>query len=75
MKVHNVNTGKIIEARIQTPRGEVHYQGDASIDGVPGGAAVKDFLISPEPEQERARKASIHRTWGQLFKHQRISRR
>lgn len=39
VKVHNVNTGKIIEARIQTPRGEVHYQGDASIDGVPGDAA------------------------------------
>ena len=39
VKVHNVNTGKIIEARIQTPRGEVQYQGDASIDGVPGDAA------------------------------------
>lgn len=39
VKVHNVNTGKIIEARIQTPRGEVRYQGDASIDGVPGDAA------------------------------------
>ncbi|WP_171015742.1 4-oxalomesaconate tautomerase [Devosia sp. FKR38] len=39
VKVHNVNTGKIIEARILTPRGEVRYQGDASIDGVPGDAA------------------------------------
>ena len=39
IKVHNVNTGKIIEARIQTPGGQLHYQGDASIDGVPGSAA------------------------------------
>lgn len=39
VKVHNVNTGKIIEARIQTPGGELRYQGDARIDGVPGTAA------------------------------------
>lgn len=39
VKVHNVNTGKIIEARVQTPGGELRYQGDASIDGVPGTAA------------------------------------
>lgn len=39
VKVHNVNTGKIIEARIQTPGGELRYQGDAAIDGVPGTAA------------------------------------
>ncbi|MDF3856409.1 hypothetical protein BDE18_2388 [Paracoccus pantotrophus] len=39
VKVHNVNTGKIIEARIQTPGGELRYQGDAQIDGVPGTAA------------------------------------
>ena len=39
VRIHNVNTGKIIEARIQTPGGELHYQGDAHIDGVPGTAA------------------------------------
>jgi len=39
VKVHNVNTGKIIEARIHTPEGELRYQGDAAIDGVPGTAA------------------------------------
>lgn len=39
IKVHNVNTGKIIEARIQTPNGELRYQGDTAIDGVPGTAA------------------------------------
>ncbi|SEO06267.1 hypothetical protein SAMN04488103_11170 [Gemmobacter aquatilis] len=39
VRVHNVNTGKIIEARILTPGGELRYQGDAGIDGVPGTAA------------------------------------
>lgn len=39
VRVHNVNTGKIIEAVIQTPGGSVRYQGDAAIDGVPGEAA------------------------------------
>lgn len=39
VKVHNVNTGKIIEARVQTPEGELRYQGDTAIDGVPGTAA------------------------------------
>lgn len=39
VRVHNVNTGKIIEARLQTPGGELRYQGDTAIDGVPGAAA------------------------------------
>lgn len=39
IKVHNVNTGKIIDARIQTPGGAIAYQGEAAIDGVPGKAA------------------------------------
>jgi 2-methylaconitate cis-trans-isomerase PrpF len=39
VRVHNVNTGKIIEALVQTPGGTVRYQGDAAIDGVPGSAA------------------------------------
>ena len=33
------NTGQIAVARITTPGGEVRYQGDARIDGVPGHAA------------------------------------
>jgi 2-methylaconitate cis-trans-isomerase PrpF len=37
--IYNVNTRKIIEARIQTPGGHVRYDGDATIDGVPGTAA------------------------------------
>ena len=39
VKIHNVNTGKRIEARIQTPHGRVRYDGRTAIDGVPGTAA------------------------------------
>ncbi|OLP55000.1 isomerase [Rhizobium rhizosphaerae] len=39
VRIHNVNTGKIIEAKVPTRLGEVIYLGDASIDGVPGLAA------------------------------------
>jgi 4-oxalomesaconate tautomerase len=37
--IFNVNTSSLIEATVQTPGGEVEYEGDASIDGVPGTAA------------------------------------
>jgi len=39
LRIHNVNTGKIIEARVQTPGGRVTYAGSTAIDGVPGTAA------------------------------------
>lgn len=39
VRVHNVNTGAIIEAVVQTPGGRLTYEGDARIDGVPGAAA------------------------------------
>lgn len=39
VNIHNVNTGKRIEAKIQTPGGRVRYDGDTAIDGVPGTAA------------------------------------
>ncbi|WP_062013764.1 4-oxalomesaconate tautomerase [Aureimonas sp. AU4] len=39
VRIHNVNTGKIIVAKVPTHGGEVTYLGDASIDGVPGQAA------------------------------------
>lgn len=39
VRIHNVNTKKIIEAKVPTRNGEVIYLGDASIDGVPGLAA------------------------------------
>ncbi|HEY0418551.1 MAG TPA: 4-oxalomesaconate tautomerase, partial [Acetobacteraceae bacterium] len=39
VRIHNVNTGKLIEARVVTPAGRVTYEGATSIDGVPGTAA------------------------------------
>lgn len=39
VRIHNVNTGKLIEAKVPTRGNDVIYLGDASIDGVPGLAA------------------------------------
>jgi hypothetical protein len=39
VRIYNVNTGKLVEARVCTPRGRVAYDGDVAIDGVPGTAA------------------------------------
>ena len=39
VRIHAVNTGARILARVQTPDGAVSYDGDAAIDGVPGTAA------------------------------------
>ncbi len=39
VRIRNRNTGALIEALIQTPGGEVTYDGDAAIPGVPGTAA------------------------------------
>ena len=39
VRIFNVNTGKLIEAIVQTPGGKVTYEGAAAIDGVPGTAA------------------------------------
>src|ERR1700738_978787 len=40
VRIHMVNTQSIAVAEIQTPDGQVQYNGDASIDGVPGTAAT-----------------------------------
>ena len=39
VRIHAVNTGAQVEAIIQTPSGAPEYEGDATIDGVPGSAA------------------------------------
>jgi 4-oxalomesaconate tautomerase len=39
VRVRMLNTGNLCELVIQTPNGQVEYQGDARIDGVPGTAA------------------------------------
>jgi 4-oxalomesaconate tautomerase len=46
VRIHMVNTQSIAVADVLTPGGEVQYDGDAAIDGVPGTAApiLLDFL-------------------------------
>ncbi|VCU70174.1 4-oxalomesaconate tautomerase [Pigmentiphaga humi] len=46
VRIYNVNTRSTIDALVQTPDGHTEYEGDASIDGVPGtGAPIRlDFL-------------------------------
>ncbi|MBI2276525.1 MAG: 4-oxalomesaconate tautomerase [Dechloromonas sp.] len=39
LRIFNVNTQKVVEAVIQTPGGQVTYDGNARIDGVPGSGA------------------------------------
>ncbi|MGX4769505.1 4-oxalomesaconate tautomerase [Bradyrhizobium guangdongense] len=39
VRIHNVNTGKLIDATVATPDGRVTYEGETRIDGVPGTAA------------------------------------
>jgi 4-oxalomesaconate tautomerase len=39
VRIFNVNTQSLVEAIVQTPGGQVRYDGDAAIDGVPGTAA------------------------------------
>jgi 4-oxalomesaconate tautomerase len=46
VRIHMVNTGSIAVAHVPTPGGQVEYEGEARIDGVPGTAAAIpiDFL-------------------------------
>ncbi len=46
VRIHMVNTASIAVAHVPTPGGQVEYEGDARIDGVPGTAAPisLDFL-------------------------------
>jgi len=39
VRIYNVNTQALVEAIVQTPGGKVTYDGEATIDGVPGSAA------------------------------------
>lgn len=39
VRIHNVNTGKLIDVTVATPGGRITYQGTTRIDGVPGTAA------------------------------------
>ncbi|MCS6948455.1 MAG: 4-oxalomesaconate tautomerase [Steroidobacteraceae bacterium] len=46
VRIHMLNTASIAVAHVPTPGGQVEYEGDARIDGVPGTAApiMIDFL-------------------------------
>ena len=46
LRIFNRNTGKVIEAIVQTPDAQVTYKGETAIDGVPGRGApvVLNFL-------------------------------
>ncbi len=49
VRIHNVNTGVIVHARIKTPENEVLYEGSTSIDGAPGfGAPISLHFIDSE---------------------------
>ncbi len=39
VNIKAINTGAKVAAKVQTPDGQVRYEGDAQIDGVPGTAA------------------------------------
>src|SRR4051794_38143257 len=46
VRIHNVNTGKIIEAEVATPGCRVTYEGETAIAGVPGtGAAIRFVFL------------------------------
>lgn len=48
VRIHNTNTGKIIEAEIQVENGSVQYAGDYQIAGVKGsGAPIKLKFLRP----------------------------
>lgn len=39
VRIRNLNTNTFVDSEVQTPDGKVCYEGDTSIDGVPGTAA------------------------------------
>ena len=43
VRIRAVNTGALVEARVQTPASQVRYDGDVVVDGVPGTAAPVDL--------------------------------
>lgn len=48
VRIFNTNTSKIIKAEVQTPGGQVDYNGDFAIAGVPGTASpVKLKFVEP----------------------------
>lgn len=46
VRIRNTNTGTVVDVVVQTPEGEVEYEGDAVLDGVPGSAAPIRMLFA-----------------------------
>lgn len=47
VRVRMVNTGGLATLRVRTPGGEVTYEGDAELSGVPGTAAPVEIDVEP----------------------------
>lgn len=48
VRILNINSGKVVEATVQTPNGKVTYSGDFRMDGVPGSSApIRLDFIDP----------------------------
>ncbi|OBZ95618.1 hypothetical protein ADU59_09510 [Pararhizobium polonicum] len=45
VRIRNTNTGAVVDVVLQTPGGEVEYEGNAVVDGVPGTAAPIRMLF------------------------------
>lgn len=45
VRIFMVNTGQLAIATVSTPGGKVNYEGDASIDGVPGTSAPQPIIF------------------------------
>lgn len=45
VRVLTLNTGMLADITVQTPAGEISYEGDARIDGVPGTSAPVEILF------------------------------
>jgi len=45
VRIHMLNTGEVATAQISTPNGKVSYDGDATIDGVPGSHAAVPLMF------------------------------
>ena len=62
VRIRNVNTNTLIDSEVLTPNGRVRYEGDTSIDGVPGSAApvTIGFLDTAGPVARAALRAGSH---------------
>ena len=50
VRIRLINTGDLATQTFPTPDGRVEYDGDTSIDGVPGTAARIDIEMAPAPD-------------------------